>query len=155
MKIITAVVLGIIVVALGFLIFSKSQITNPAPEHLPDTSPSTIPQEKVGIKAYFKIITSGQIRIFTDSKYHNKSEDVYIGMPDPSVVKVTKTGITWDDFFKTLPIKLSKDCLTTGTGQLFCTGDKGTLKFYLNDVEDKDLLDREIKDGDKILIEFK
>ncbi len=93
-------------------------------------------------------------RSFTNPKYHNQSPDVYISSDDPTKVHVTKAGTTWDDFFKTLPMKLTKDCLITGDGETLCDGKDGTLKFYLNGVEDKDLLEREIKEGDRALIKF-
>lgn len=51
-------------------------------------------------------------------------------------------------------MKLTKECLITGDGEKLCNTN-GTLTFYLNEIEDKDLLDREIKEGDKILIEYR
>ena len=51
-------------------------------------------------------------------------------------------------------MKLTKDCLETGDGEAFCSGSGGTLRFYLNDKENPNLLDREIKNGDKTLIKF-
>lgn len=51
-------------------------------------------------------------------------------------------------------MKLTKQCLTTGDGETYCDGKNGSLKFYLNDIEDEDFLEREIKAGDKALIKF-
>lgn len=110
--------------------------------------------QEANIKASFTIITVNITRSFSAEKYHNQSSDVYIENPDPTIVNVKKIGITWDDFFKTLPMKLTKDCLTTGDGETFCNGTNGTLKFYLNDVETPDFLDRKIKDRDRGLIKF-
>lgn len=122
---------------------------------IPTPSPTSAPQEKVvDIKATFGIITNGMVRSFKNPKYHQRSSEVYLLADDPTVVHVKKAGTTWDDFFKTLPMKLTHDCLTTGDGETYCTGSDGTLRFYLNDNEDPNLLDREIKDGDKALIEF-
>lgn len=138
----------------AFIFFNRSQPKQTITQTPPATSPS-FQDEKVDLKASFTILTKGTTRIFTDKKYHNLSEDVYLEASDSSIIHVKRKGITYDDFFETLPMKLTKDCLTTGTGQVFCTGQNGTLRFYLNDVEDKDLLDKEIRDKDKILIEFK
>ncbi len=137
----------IITIAVLFIILSNSQ----APKTSQSPSPSLQNQE-ANIKASFTIVTGNITRSFSAEKYHNQSSDVYIENPDPTIVHVTKIGITWDDFFKTLPMKLTKDCLTTGDGEIFCNGKNGTLKFYLNDIETPDLLDRKIKDGDKALI---
>ena len=138
----------------GYLLFAKSQINQNPTSTTVITSPQPSDQEKVDVKASFKIITNGTVRSFTNPKYHNRSTDVFITADDPSLVHVTKTGATWDDFFKTLPMKLTKECLTTGDGETFCDKKDGSLKFYLNDIADKDLLDKEIKQGDRILIKF-
>ena len=87
--------------------------------------------------------------------YHNLSSNVYISAADPSQVHVKRKGTTWADFFATLPMKLSKDCLVTGTKQTFCTNDSYKLKFFINDKENPNALDEEIKEGDifKVLYE--
>ena len=140
----------IIIIAVLFIILSSSQ----TPKTLVSTPSPTLQMQEADIKASFTITTGNITRSFTAEKYHNQSSDVYIENPDPTIVNVKKIGITWDDFFKTLPMKLTKDCLTTGDGETFCNGENGTLKFYLNDVETPDLLDRKIKNGDKALINF-
>lgn len=128
--------------------------SSPSPTSVPISPPSTPQTQEVDIRASFQIITQGVVRSFKNPKYHQKSLEVYLLVDDPSVVHAKRTGITWNDFFKTLPMKLTKDCLTTGDGETFCSGSGGALSFYLNDKEDSDLLDREIKDGDKALIKF-
>lgn len=141
----------IIILAISaFTILNKPQ----SPQTV-ETTPTPIMQdEKVNITATFTIITGNITRSFKAEKYHNRSPDVYIEALDPTIVYIKKIGITWSDFFKTLPMKLTKSCLTTGGGETFCDGKEGSLKFYLNNAEDKDLLDQEIKEGDKALIKF-
>lgn len=141
----------------GVILFSKT--LTPKTQYRAPTP--TLQNEKVypdsigvNIKASFTIITGSITRSFKAEKYHNQSPDVYIESVDPTVIHVKKTGITWDDFFKTLPMKLTKDCLITGDGETFCSGKGGTLKFYLNDIVNPHLLDKEIRDGDKALINF-
>jgi len=109
-------------------------------------SPSSSPTPTIfsNFTAKFEIYTNGTKRIFTASMYHNLSEDVFITSSNPSVIQIKKPGITWANFFQTLPFELTKDCLTTGTGQKFCTNQKQSLKFYLNEVENKNALDQEI-----------
>ena len=86
--------------------------------------------------------------------YHNLSDDVYIEAGSPNIIKVKKAGVTWNDFFSTLPFKLTQDCLTTGTKETFCTGSKVSLKFYLNGERKESVLDQEIQSGDKFLVTF-
>ena len=86
--------------------------------------------------------------------YHNLSTDVYIEDSNPNIVHIKKAGLTWDDFFKTLPMKLMRDCLMTGTGQTFCTNGTHSLKFYVNRYANADALDLKINDGDRLLVSY-
>jgi hypothetical protein len=86
--------------------------------------------------------------------YHNLSKNVFIEASNPNIVHIKKRGVTWDDFFKTLPFKLTRDCLTTGTGETFCTKGENRLKFYLSGVKTNDLLNKEIMKDDKTLITY-
>lgn len=150
------IVLVVIFVALGIFALSRASTTTPPKiEIIPSPSASLAPKEVVDTKASFKIITGNITRSFTAEKYHNQSEDVFIQADDPTIIHVKKAGITWDDFFQTLPMKLTKTCLTTGDGENLCDGEGGNLRFYLNNIEDKDLLDKEIMMGDEALITFK
>ncbi len=117
-------------------------------------SPTASPNILVDIQASFAIFTNGTFRIFSDERYQNLSKDVYLQNPNPNIVIVKKENITWNDFFKTLPMQLSKDCLITGTKQTFCTGAAGSLKFYINGVEDPNSLDKTIHQNDKLLVSF-
>jgi len=125
----------------------------PATTQIPEKSVN-YREESINFRAGFAIFTNGLNRSFTASMYHNLSDNAYITSDNPNIVLVKKPGITWGEFFDTLPFNLSKDCLTTGTGQTFCTGEGGTLKFYLNGRLTKDLLSRQINDGDRALITY-
>lgn len=147
-------ILGALVVLaiVGFFTVSnpQNQQTLVAP------SPQIKEEEEKAIeeKASFAIFTNGTFRIFTAAMYHNRSGDVFIEASNPNIILVKKAGVTWDDFFKTLPMKLTKDCLTTGTGQNFCTNSNQTLKFYINGKQDPDALNRTIKAGDQLLVSY-
>ncbi|MEK7595356.1 MAG: hypothetical protein AAB443_02050 [Patescibacteria group bacterium] len=147
----------ILVILFAFYFFSNKQ---PAPESsLPKDRASMEATENTStpitdIKASFAIFTNGTFRIFTASMYHNLSQDSYIEASNPNIVQVKKSGTTWNDFFSTLPFKLTSECLTTGTKETFCNGNRGTLKFYINDEQSNNALTQEIKDGDKLLVTF-
>lgn len=134
-----------------FLTRQNTKEVSVPPVPLSTPSPAN---EGVNITASFTIVTDKITRSFVNPKYHNQSSDVYITSENPSIVYVKKAGITWDDFFKTLPMKLTKECLITGDGETLCDGRRGTLKFYLNGIEDKNLLDKQIQQNDEILIKF-
>lgn len=124
----------------------KNTMNNNAPAQVMDDN-----NEEV--RATFKVVTNGTVRDFGNSMYHNLSPEVYIASENPDEV-IVKGEKTWDDFFKTLPFTLTKECLTTGTGQTFCTNSTKRLKFVINDKEDPDALDRIIKDGDSLVVEY-
>ncbi len=114
---------------------------------------STVAQ-MVDYRAGFAIFTHGTFRIFTAAMYHDRSKEVFITAENPNIVHVKKRGATWNDFFKTLPMVLTNDCLVTGTKETFCTGERETLSFYLNGEEADDFLNTEIHDGDRALVSF-
>jgi len=145
----------IIIVLLLIKVFFINQTPEPAKISISPTPSPTLEVAKiVDYKARFAIYTNGTKRIFTAPMYHNLSKDVYIEASDPSVVNVKKEGVTWMDLFLTLPFKLDKNCLTTGTKETFCTTPNATLKFYLNGVKNDNLLMEKIKDGDLALISY-
>ncbi|OGK17480.1 hypothetical protein A2774_05545 [Candidatus Roizmanbacteria bacterium RIFCSPHIGHO2_01_FULL_39_12c] len=159
-KNILVLILAVILI-FGYLFFLKkpsttSQQVNIQKQTEPkkESSSNTNILETIDYKASFAIFTNGVFRVFTAAMYHNLSSDAFIQADNPNIVHVKKNGITWDDFFKTLPFKLTKDCLTTGTGETFCTGRDGSLKFYLNGVGNDNLLDTIITSGDRVLITF-
>lgn len=146
---ISAVVIIILAIS-AYTIFNKPQSPSTA-----NPTPAPITQiEKENVTATFTIITENITRSFKAEKYHNLSPDVYIEASDPTIVHVKKMGITWDDFFKTLPMKLTKQCLITGDGETLCNNKDSSLKFYLNNIETPDLLEKRINEGDKALIKF-
>lgn len=146
-------ILGILGAAYYFGFSSPNQKSTTQQEPVSSASPTS---SVVDYRSGFKIYTNGTMRIFSDPRYHNQSPDAYLEAVDPSIVHVKKRGVTWGNFFDTLPspMKVRKDCLTTGTSQLFCSGPDGTLRFFLNGVETRDLLGKEIVHGDRVLVTF-
>ncbi len=147
--------IGIIVLASGALIVKNKNQFKPNNGAAQTSQPQdTSSPMAVDINAAFAIYTNGTFRIFSASMYHNLSEDVFIESKNPNIVQVKKKGVTWGNFFGTLPMKLTSECLTTGTGQTFCSGQGPTLKFYLNGQQVENFLSMEIHQNDRALISF-
>lgn len=104
--------------------------------------------------ASFAIFTNGVFRVFTAPMYHNLSPEVFIENPNPNIIYVKKSNVTYNDFFNTLPFKLTRECLTTGTNEKYCTGEKNKLRFFINGVENPNALDLIIQPNDRLLITF-
>lgn len=119
-----------------------------------DNTDSSVNKAEVNKKAGFTIFTNNTLRVFSAKMYHNLNKDVFIESTNPNIINIKKEGITWDDFFITLPFKLNRECLTTGTGETFCNEKSGTLKFYLNGRLQPDSLSQLINQGDKLLVSF-
>jgi hypothetical protein len=152
MKKILLILIAIIIllaIIFYFLLF-KNQKTE-TQEDIKQVTPEV---KSIDYKAAFLIYTNGTKRIFSDSRYHNKSEEVFIESSNPNIINIRSENITWTDFFSTLPMKLDSDCLTTGTGQEFCNNTKHKLQFFVNGIKDPDALSKVINEGDKLLVTY-
>lgn len=140
---------------MGWRLYSnESQDTSGQTNILPNIPVTTKTSKQTDFTASFEIYTNGTRRIFTAAMYHNQSSVVFIQDPDPSIIYVKKTGITWADFFNTLPFSLSKECLITGTGQTFCSNENQILRFFLNNTDVPDALSLEIQPGDTLRVTY-
>jgi hypothetical protein len=118
-------------------------------------TPSNIDESSnVDWKATFLIYTNNTRRVFSDAKYHNQSAWVYLESVNPAVVNIRSAGVTWGNFFASLPMELTTNCLITGTGQTFCSNENSSLKFYLNGESINNVLDTKIRNGDKLLVSY-
>lgn len=127
----------------------SNQTFSPTPTPIP-----SLVLQPADFRATFEININGVKRIFTDKKYHNLNQDVFITANNPAVIHVKKAGLTWDDFFKTLPMKIDRQCITTGTGERYCSNETKRLRFYLNGEERPNLLDEPIAPVDSIRITY-
>lgn len=159
--------LGFVLILLGVVFYVYHQMNPKNPANQPaqtgenkipvatNNKPLATPSPKdINYSANFAIFTNGTFRIFTASMYHNQNPDVFIQSPSPNTVQVKKNGLTWQVFFDTLPFKMSKECLTTGTGDTFCSGKNGSLRFFLNGEENSNALSSAILENDKLLVTF-
>jgi hypothetical protein len=147
---ISLVIVGIV----GWQLYSNQNIPDRQATIIANTPIPTESPEQNDFTASFEIYTNGTKRIFTDVKYRNQSQNVFIQNPDPSTIYVKTAGTTWADFFETLPFSLSKECLVTGTGQTFCSNENQRLRFFLNDIENPQVLDLQINPGDNLQVTY-
>lgn len=129
---------------------SQQNAAQPSPQLSSSSTPIS-----TDFTARFEIYTNGAKRIFTEDKYHRQSADIYIENPDPLVIHVKKSELTWSDFFSTLPFSLQKECLVTGTKQTFCNTETKKLHFYVNGQEDPDALYKVISPNDVLRVEYR
>ncbi len=114
----------------------------------------TITPKDYEIKAYFSIYTNNTFRIFDSAMYKNQNKDIFIPADSSNKIIIKKENQKWSDLFATLPMKLTKDCLTTGTKQVFCNNSISSLKFYINGKKEENALDMVIGNDDKLLVTY-
>ena len=148
-----ALIIIIFIAILSISYFYKS-LNNKATPVIESQAIDTKINNSVNYRASFLIYTNGTLRIFTDPKYHNKSAKAFINSNSPNQITVRESGITWRDFFRTLPMKLEESCLITGTGQAFCNNREYSLQFYVNGIKNQKVLDEAINDKDKLLVTY-
>jgi hypothetical protein len=140
--------LGIlIIIILLFFIYREYKPQNESSASLiTDTAVATTQSEISDYSAGFAV--------FIHNSFQNFSEDIYIQSEHPNTISINKAGRTWGDFFKTLPMTITKNCLTKGKGQNYCTGQGGKLQFYVNGVKTDEIEKKPIQQGDKLLITY-
>lgn len=147
-----AFVLLLLLGVLALILLSSRQ--KPAPlNNLEGESPSS---SSTHIHASFLIFTNGTKRDFAQEKYYEADPGAHIHASNPEIIHIHAPGVSWQEFFDLLPspMKLTSSCLTTGLGQRFCTAGSAALNFYLNGQKTRDVLRREIQDGDMLLISY-
>lgn len=160
-------ILGLIFVSLGVGLFVIRQMSSDNPQNQsPQDSATAEPKASnnqllttptpisTPFKAYFAIFTSGTFRLFDNARYKNQDSKIFIDDQSINSVTVTDINTTWQYFFDTLPMKLTRDCLTTGTGQKFCNNTTSNLKFFVNGVENPNALSEIINEGDRLLVTY-
>lgn len=154
-----SIILVVAVLLGGFLFWQNYQKQNLAEnvgtvtQNL-EISPSPKP---IHIHAAFLVFSNSTYRPFTNPKYHERRTEVHLNASNPRVIHIHAGGITWRDFFDSMPspMKVSADCLIAGTGEKFCNQGNKILKFYLKgERKDASILSREIKDGDRFLMSY-
>lgn len=116
-------------------------------------------EDKYHIHADFKVYVNGKAMDFTQSKYQSTEEkelNEYIHLHDGNgdIIHVHKKGIRLGEFFDSLGIKFSSECLVLDTGESYCGSEDQLLKFYVNGKENN-LYDKyEPQDLDRILIVY-
>lgn len=149
------IILLVIIIGSVYLVLFANTPPTPSQVHKELTNPQDItPPTPSNFTASFLIFTHGLKRNFTAEMYHNLSDEVYIAKENPAIIHVNAPNITWRNFFSTLPMGLSDTCLTTGTGQTFCDGTNGSLRFFINGEETPAVLEHKILPYDKLLITF-
>lgn len=154
-KVIVGVFLLILILSgLLFYFFLYNPAKTPAPVKILPVQEQTNTQNIKNEDRASLSIYINNIQVPTSSReFLNRSIDVYLTQ-EISIIHIANPEVSWDDFFKTLPVTVSKNCFVTQSSVSYCSGDNGVLKFYLNGEKKDNLLSLKIKDGDRSLVTF-
>lgn len=104
--------------------------------------------------ADFKVYINGKELNFAHLEYMVRDKYVHIEEMNGKTIHKHATGITLGYFFKTLGFEFNENCFILDDGEEYCNNDERRLKFYVNHQKNFEYEDYEIKEGDKILINY-
>lgn len=116
----------------------------------------TSPQENQAVdwQAGIAIFVNGLPINLRDGKYHNLSEKAFLTNQNPGVVFIKKTDVTWGDFFKSLNIGLTQDCVFQGSREQLCEDELNSIKYFVNGQRIYSPFSRVISDSDRMLVSY-
>lgn len=135
----------------------------PADERVSGETESAAVHEHADIK----VILRGQSLDLSQDKYQSHGHDAdgnevnedkhpYLHLHDGNgaIVHKHSLGYTLADFFASLGITLTDECLTLDTGEAFCENEAESLRFVVNGEARDDIAGYEFTDLDRMLISF-
>lgn len=104
--------------------------------------------------ASLSIMIHGKLFDLTQEKYQLTSPYIHLENNNGYVVHRHSQGVSLGYLFETLDIGLSENCLVFSDRMKYCTNDKYSLKFLINQRHVEDIKDYLIFEGDIILISY-
>ncbi|HEY4493603.1 MAG TPA: protein-disulfide isomerase [Candidatus Paceibacterota bacterium] len=100
------------------------------------------------------VFVSGKLLDFSQPLYQLQNELVHFEDADGIFIHKHATGVTLTYLFESLEMELTSDCIRLRTGLEYCSDGKAKLQTYLNKEKFGDWDKYELRDGDKILIDY-
>lgn len=82
------------------------------------------------------------------------SPDVHLHDGNGEMIHLHWSGQTVASFFESISMTVTGDCLTTDSGQQYCTGEQGTLSLYADGVKVDTIGQYLLEDLDRILVSY-
>ena len=136
---------SIIIIGLGFTLWNVLSV---------DDGSTSVPEETVHLHADLRVVLNGTAVNFAQDNYREQNENVHMHEGSEPVVHVHAPGIVWSDFFSSLKMNLTDECLTLDTGESYCTGDGNELRFYVNGVATDSIVEAKIADLQRVMVYF-
>ncbi|AFS81120.1 hypothetical protein NKOR_06195 [Candidatus Nitrosopumilus koreensis AR1] len=89
-----------------------------------------------------------------DPQYQQVSYWINFQSPYDDVIHIHGDRVTVGYLFETLNFKLDEKCIAITNGTSYCTDERYSLKYFVNDNMIDDVSDYDVSDGDRILISY-
>lgn len=122
-------------------------------------NPKIIRGDKTHEHADYKVFINNREISFSGDRYQSTtgkqlSESQHLHDNNGNNIHKHLTKNTIPNFFESLGIFITADCIQMDDGQKYCSDGTKTLKFFVNDKAKKDFMSYEFKDLDRILISY-
>ncbi len=133
----------------------SSLFTPSSPTHPVGTSFDT----KVHVHGDFRMYLNDERIRFTDAKYQSSAEQTHHATlhfhdGNDEVIHRHADGVTLTDFFNSLGMTLTNDCVTMDTSIEYCTNDTDTLLLIVNGERVTNVTDYIFSEEDRILLYY-
>ena len=146
----TAGVLGIVVVIVGYSAYTFVNMEGSAPGAPPGA----------GVLGDDHTHTSILVRVFGDKfdfsspAFQIKSSWIHFEGQDGDTIHRHSTGVTLGYLFESLGITVNDECFVFPDGRQFCNSDDYSIKFFINHEQVPSIIDYVGKETDRVLISY-
>lgn len=135
----------VIVIGTAFLIMKQNnQDSIPGPSQI----------NEVHQHAGILFMIHGEKFDLNNLRYQQASYWINFQSPYDDIIHIHGDRVTIGYLFETLNFKLDEQCITIPDGTSYCTDEKYSLKYFVNDNMMSDISDYDVSDGDRILISY-
>lgn len=155
-----SIALGVLIVAFAFVACGDDDDAGGPGPDCQSGEPGCVLRQVVHWHADIALYIDGEAFDFGDSKFlstedRELSENVHIHDPRHSVVHVHREQSTWDEFFRSLGMRVTDSCITLPDGAELCEEEGGSqLTFVVNGTLVDSIRELDISDLQRTLIWF-
>ncbi len=146
----TAGVLGIVVVIVGYCVYNFVNLQGSAPGAPPGAG--VLGDEHDHISILVRIF--GDKFDFTSPAFQIKSSWIHFEGQDGDTIHRHSTGVTLGYLFETLGITVNDECFIFPDGRQFCNNEDYSIKFFINHEQVPSIHDYIGNENDRVLISY-
>lgn len=115
--------------------------------------------EEVHVHSDFIVFIDGATYDFTEDKYQTTSaqqKHAHVHLHDNvgHIIHRHDHGVTLGDFFSSLDFTLTDECITTDTGETFCTDDANELVLYVDGIPTTTIASHVNRERERLLLYY-